>query len=511
MRWITIIALISCVAVSAAAEVTYQTIAVPGAPVPGNPDLRFDTRRLSTPVIDSAGRIAFATGYRDSKSSVYGLWLGTGKSMRLLASSALAAPGTESRYSSPGFTRLHPSSDALGRIIFHSDLYSTASGRSEGLFMGTPGSVELVARSGDAVPGTDSTMRSFHSYTMGAGGHIAFSTDSTLSDLASVRNSIWGGTPGNMKLLASVGAQAPGLADGVRFSSIDSDPVVNGGGQVAFSATEKDSGVWLGPVSEPRRFLTNGSPAANPSGKASFRRFGSPRINERGQIAFSATASERSIDLPTEFDGIWAGSPGAMRQVVRTGTSVPRRGFFTAIGDFAFNDDGDVLFAAMLAEHPGSEDSKAGLWLASGDIVRPVIDPINVQVGIPEAPYLGFGTAALNNKGQIAFSLRRMEGGKAVTTLWATDLAGNLIAIAREGDQIKTSDGMSFRILSLEGVIARPLAENPQLLSGMLNDNGQLVFAAYTDREMALFVASIPEPAVLPLLAVVLMLRRRAR
>src|SRR4029079_14783743 len=62
---------------------------------------------------------------------------------------------------------------------------------------------------------------------------------------------IWAGTAGALQLVARTGSPAPGAGDGVNFNGIDppGQPVINGRGQVAFTASmtqNKGRGLWMG-------------------------------------------------------------------------------------------------------------------------------------------------------------------------------------------------------------------------------------------------------------------------
>ncbi len=99
------------------------------------------------------------------------------------------------------------------------------------------------ALTGDAAPGTDPGVvySGFSTPVINAAEQTAFRADLTGPgvDLTNDRG-IWSEGGGSLALVAREGDAAPGT--GVVFGSLLENPVLNGAGQIAFN----DGGIWLG-------------------------------------------------------------------------------------------------------------------------------------------------------------------------------------------------------------------------------------------------------------------------
>ncbi len=178
--------------------------------------------------------------------------------------------------------------------------------------------------------------------------------------------------------------------------------------------------------------------------------------------------------------------------------------FWLADLPFGFNDDGQILYRAVLnsieTEPTLDATNDEGLWIS--DMLgndRLILREGDLAPGTSEPFVLG-GTSvdySLNKLGQVA--VEASVGGK--NGIWATDSENNLQLIAIEGQSLALGPNDTrvvaqlFTRLSLS-VAAR--STNSSSLSNF-NDRGQLAFSVvFTDGTQGLFVSNlvaIPEPA----------------
>jgi hypothetical protein len=120
----------------------------------------------------------------------------------------------------------------------------------QGLWLDASGTLSLLARSGDAAPGTPAGVNfapfGFGDMLLGLNnaGDIAFRGNLTGAGVTSANNQgLWSGDVGSLSLVARTGDQAPGTPNTVRFSNL-SRPTLNHAGQVAFRGDLTGTGVY---------------------------------------------------------------------------------------------------------------------------------------------------------------------------------------------------------------------------------------------------------------------------
>jgi hypothetical protein len=228
--------------------------------------------------------------------------------------------------------------------------------------------------------------------------------ESANSDEQLIDVGIWAGaaTPGGIRVLTLEGQQAPGLSPGVVFRGSApgdevtydafSTAVLGGGGHVAFAATvfgddidfDHNDGVW---VSEPLNLAAvpdlaliareGDRPPGTPEGTRFvgiffgddlIPAFERPSINKSGQVAFEASTDG---PLGAFGRGIWATDPsGVLRLIAHT-------------GDKLFVSTEDAREIEVLKMHAGGSSANGQL-------------------------------SAINDAGQLAFSVRFTDGSEAV-------------------------------------------------------------------------------------------------
>jgi hypothetical protein len=224
----------------------------------GAPDL--SVQSIESLAFSNSGSIAF-NAFLTGDVPSDGIFLDTAGSLSLIARSGTQAPDTP-----PGAVFLnlmdnsHIALNSSGKIAFTAYLKTGSGGvtgfNSHGLWSDAGGSLSLVSRAGDVVPGTPNNARIFEHdvFTMNDRGQVAFSA--TLDDGG------YGGlfatdVTGELKVIALQGAEleiAPGdfrTVQGLRFfASGESLSGFNNRGQLAFYAdfTDGSSGIFVSNV-----------------------------------------------------------------------------------------------------------------------------------------------------------------------------------------------------------------------------------------------------------------------
>lgn len=187
-------------------------------------------------------------------------------------------------------------------------------------------------------------------------------------------SAIWAGVPGNIALVARQSDQALGAPDGVAYSQLYIPPYgprvsLNAPGQVAFAAiltgqwppnSLPNIGIFAGAPGAVRMVLRSGDPAPGVPEKVISIESPLPqvRLNDRGDIAFFGFADDNV--------GIWAGQPDRVQLAALAGTRAPGTSdgvtFEAGTGNFrslALAPSGAVAFAAKLS---GTSTGTSGVW-----------------------------------------------------------------------------------------------------------------------------------------------------
>ena len=441
-------------------------------------------------VLNDAGQIAFRIGFlgpgiEGAGANEGGIWSGGGgNGLTLVALTGTPAPGTSSGVNFFGFSRDVMLNNA-GQTAFLGTLFGTgvdgrgATQNNTGIWSeGGGNGLALVARAGNAAPGTNSGVNFFRFFgpppAFNDAGHTAFVGSLTGAGVDDTNeNGIWSEGGGNgLALVARSGNPAPGTSSGVNFSFF-SNPALNSAGQTAFAAnlaatgvnSTISSGIWsegggngLALVARAGSAAPGTSSGVNFS-SSTFR--GNPFpvvINDAGRTAFPGRLSGTGVDDSNDR-GIWSeGGGNGLALVAREGNAAPG----TSSG---------VNFSAL--------------------VVAPV----------------------LNSAGQIVF-LGGLTGTGVDDTndrgIWAEDPSGVLTLIVREGDLLDVDDGPSTDFRTVSSL----RFESSSVLGGTgngdgrrsgFNDLGQLTFAAiFTDGSSGIFVSNlvaVPEPTTCVLAA----------
>jgi len=132
---------------------------------------------------------------------------------------------------------------------------------NNGAWLGPPGGLALLARDGEPAPGTPASVnffRGFQAPLLNNTGQAAYMGCLTGPGIVSQVNDhgIWLGSPGNLQLVARMGDPAPGTAPGVIFSQLffTGELRLNSAGEALFAGqlsgpgidASNDCGIWGG-------------------------------------------------------------------------------------------------------------------------------------------------------------------------------------------------------------------------------------------------------------------------
>ncbi len=206
---------------------------------------------LRRPVINNAGHLAFTaslTGTDTTPVSSSGVFSGPGDALKLVARAGDAAPGVSPAVEFRAFGV--PLLNAAGQTAFLATLSgaNVDGSNSSAVFSQTHGTSSLVARQGDAAPGTEAgtTFGGFESLRLNNAGQTAFLASLSGEGVDGSNSSgIFAEFNGAVGLVARAGEQAPGTEPGVHFGNFNSftRPHLNNLGQVAFLGSLNGPGV----------------------------------------------------------------------------------------------------------------------------------------------------------------------------------------------------------------------------------------------------------------------------
>jgi PEP-CTERM motif len=465
---------------------------------------------FNSPVLNNAGQIAFQGllfngGGGVNNTNDTGLWSGTPGTIGLVARTGDQAPGyAAGKVFAEDFYHLrafYPALNGAGQVGFYSGVGDTGGYNIiDTNWIGLPGAPTLVAEESGVAPelNAGSTFKDLSPPLVSDTGQVAFSSWMNVVLSAGppeVLNAIYAGLPGGLHRIAIESGLAPGTPEGAQFISIE-DPVINAQGQMAFRAflkqglggvtTGNDVGVWVGGSGASLVLVAReGNHAPGTAAGAVFDFFGTPTLNDGGQVIFAGYLKDGVGGVtPQNDNGIWAGPTYAPVLIARAGDIAPNTALsfnFFDVDDAYINAAGHVIFGAEVVDGGGA--ATRGIWTGTpGNLSLLALE--NTQApGVPAGATFtklsGNGITdswgpVLNSNGQVLLHAKLNQGTGGVDGtndegLWLFGPDGDSVLVARSGDPLV---GQTFA--GALDVAAISDKENGRRSS--LNDYGQVIF-----------------------------------
>jgi len=432
------------------------------------------------PVINDPGQVAFKGFLREGSGGVTlsnssGIWCESMDALQLVMRKGFHAPGTgEGVIFSSSITE--PVLNNMGHVCFRAKLEPGFGGvvfdeNDGGIWSGPPGDVSIIMRYWeDQAPGfpLGVNFKDVFYPVMNHAGQFAF-TGRTQTGVAGVtvfnNRGCWVGTPGNFALIARQGFSAPtGFA----------------------SETFEEVGLGLWPVV----------------------------INKWGRVAFLGVLDDVAFS-PYQYydDGIWSNGTTDLWVIARESFNFPgmpaNTGFRFLTSNPVICDTGQISFCGKLQVGWGGVTDANDECIFVGVAYTGANESIGIiaREGDPAPGTPGWKFEAnnsyafrdrpmMNSAQQVAFEsevLRYWEGEqiKYFWGIWATNPLGELVLVAKTGDQIEVSPGV-FKTISDLGAGHYPPSGGSDGHPRALNDAGLITFRAeFTDGSEGIFIADL--------------------
>ena len=207
--------------------------------------------RPDGPAINLAGDVGFISrlaGPNVSGANDVGMWLGSPGKIELLMREGSSAPGFHGQtFTEPALA----TTNAAGESVFA----QAAAATPTALWFGRPGQLALLARAQTQAPGTASAWTSFGPMAINSAGAAFFGfLPPTVPGTLTQNSGYWTGLPGNVGLVTQTTSQAPGTAAGITFVGFGQSVAVNAAGRVVFAGSvtmtgptdQNTQGLWSG-------------------------------------------------------------------------------------------------------------------------------------------------------------------------------------------------------------------------------------------------------------------------
>jgi hypothetical protein len=264
---------------------------------------------------------------------------------------------------------------------------------------------------------------------------------------------VWSNRSGSNALLARIGDAAPGTSAGVTFDWLESDyyPPINNADKTIFEAlltgpgvtNTNNAGLWSDASGSLSLLARAGDPTPGMHG-VTFTAFSAPLLNNSGQAAFIGSLAGTGVTSSND-NGIWSDRSGQQKMVARKGSQPPGTAagtwFDTFSEDMMINDAGQVAFASFLTGPGMTSSNDYGIWAEDrAGVLRLVVregNQIEVAPGdsrtVKSIEYFcctsGDGTSnAFNAFGQLAFRANFTDGtqGIFISNVAAVPEAGSI-------------------------------------------------------------------------------------
>jgi hypothetical protein len=434
---------------------------------------------FGTPVVNNAGQVAFH-GNLIGGSSPQGVFVGTPGSVQIVALQGSAAPagGNYGNFASQPVVL-----NGLGQVAFYSELSGGSS--PGGSFMGAPGSVQPVALLGTSAPAGGNFLSTGTPAINGLG---QAAVGASLINGETTAEGLFAGAPGALQTIAVRGGMSP---TGNTYFYINSS-AINGSGQVAFQSV-LSTGMSANFVGTPGAIQTAALEGTLAPGGGNYGLLNVPTVNSSGQVAFRA-----GLTGPGAANGIFAGAPGSVQAVARQLQLAPGGGAFSDFNNPSINSSGEVAFIASLTGGPSTQ----GIYVGAPGAIQAAALQGSAAPGGGTFSSFSSQYVAINSSGQLAFI-----GTTTVRGLYAGS-PGSLSRVVAEGQLVDVDPGPGsvFRQVAINGLefITQSSGDDGKGLS--FTDTGFITFRlTFTDGTSGVFItqiAPVPEPGCVGLVSI---------
>jgi hypothetical protein len=448
---------------------------------------------FSAPTINSAGQVAFAAKVTGSPSAS-GVFSGSAGSLQAIARQGGAAPAGGNYGVFPTSSSTTPPQyliNSSGQVAFIAPL--TGGSSTSGIFVGTPGTVQAAALTGAAAP-AGGNYSAFQSLVFNNAGQVAFAA--SLNGGSSTQG-VFVGAPGSVGAVAVTGAAAP---SGGNYSGFDSfagfgvGPALDGGGKVIFGATltggSSSRGLYVGAPGAVQTAALAGGLTPDGDQYSSFVNWS---LNSAGQIAFLAILSDNRR-------GVYSGSLGAIQSVILSETTSPTGGHIEVLYDPVINSNGQLAISTVM------DDGGTIVYAIFTGTPGALQTLVQTSTAAPGGGSFEYPDVYLNMNASGQVALYGLVMGPGVTA--ANDVGlyagtvGNLVKIVREGDVIDVDPGPGVDLRTVaDGGIGKgfPPSAGQDGRNLVFSDSGLLAYTLmFTDGTSGVFysqVSPVPEPA----------------
>lgn len=378
-----------------------------------------------------------------------------------------------------------------------------------GIWATNAGQLTLVAREGDRAPGTpDGVVFSNVAQidVLGATGMVNVLGHLTGPGVdPSNSYGMWVGSPGSLELLFRAGSPLPGVDGTMKVVGV---PSANSSGSIAIGVlalvgAENIGGIWAGPPANTLPVVFGGDPAP-PAGQDVF--FRSPGwdlgFNSNGDIAFSAFLSGDSINNLND-NSLWLASGGNLSLIVQELDLLPEFEeavrFGPAVYTPVLNDQGMIVFRGHIRPDDGGSNSSC-VWLAM-DGARSVIaregdfPPDRQDRGVLGNLASNESRPVLNDVGTTVFLGTLVNSGTSLTAMFTFTENSGLRTLGVLGDVLEFAPG-DFRETGGMGFIVpiHGTGGADGYISPLNNQNDLVIVASFPGGDRGLFLMNAGAP-----------------
>ena len=435
--WAGIAILVFCATTASAAEfdVTTDIIVQSGQPAPDGNGVFSDT--IVFPVLNDAGEVlVWANLLATADAGPLDDWgffvADRVETVKIFRGGELSAQGNPLRLDPQSLAPNTPSLsrpyalDGFGRIV----LAASDTSAALAVYRGDGGGREVLVQEGDSTPiGTLTSIAATIPLSLQANdaGQAAFTGFLTVPGQPSQFGLMRADTGVIDPLLFSGQALPDGRA--VANLAFQTAAFTNAGRAAALLntvGTGFDMGIYSGDGASLTKLLHAGEPAADGLGTLIAGTLFTPQQNSSGQMISMIGVDDFSQD----YIGFFTGDGSDLSEVTRTGAAAPDGPIFNFTGDFRINDNGTIVFGAIVTTAIGNVNQllmrrgDVNLVIASAFSVLPA--PIGLELRDPFA-------FALNWRDQVMFSAFVIAEGVSREALFLFDPDFGLALVARTG------------------------------------------------------------------------------